>query len=180
MVNERSPCHVATGRLGSPGRTIRWLDLRNLHVVTEDLWALPLHRLPTARAAKSAGYEIHVATRLNNGKAAIEVKGFIPHAPSWQRGSPSLGALDFRRGRTGPGCDARRLAGHPAQHLARSWCCSAASRGLGPLIAMVKPHRSRYALRRQSSQERADPSARRRRAESPAQARGEPHHRAKP
>jgi glycosyltransferase involved in cell wall biosynthesis len=42
-----------------------------------------------ARAAKAAGYEVHVATRLNKGKAAIEEEGFTAHALFWQRGSLS-------------------------------------------------------------------------------------------
>jgi glycosyltransferase involved in cell wall biosynthesis len=42
-----------------------------------------------ARAAKDAGYEVHVATRLNDGKAAIERQGFVPHPLSWSRGSLS-------------------------------------------------------------------------------------------
>lgn len=61
---------------------------RLLYVVTED-WYFLSHRLPMARAAKAAGYEVHVATRLNKGKAAIEEEGFTPHALSWQRGSLS-------------------------------------------------------------------------------------------
>jgi glycosyltransferase involved in cell wall biosynthesis len=42
-----------------------------------------------ARAAKQAGYEIHVATRLKDGEAAIEAEGFVPHALGWSRGSLS-------------------------------------------------------------------------------------------
>ena len=61
---------------------------RILYVVTED-WYFLSHRLPMARAAKTAGYEIHVATRLNKGREAIEAEGFIPHALTWQRGSLS-------------------------------------------------------------------------------------------
>jgi glycosyltransferase involved in cell wall biosynthesis len=74
---------------------------RILYVVTED-WYFLSHRLPMARAAKAAGYEIHVATRLNSGKAAIEAEGFTPHALSWQRGSLSpmhslLGVTELRK-----------------------------------------------------------------------------------
>jgi glycosyltransferase involved in cell wall biosynthesis len=66
---------------------------RILYVVTED-WYFLSHRLPMARAAKDAGYEVHVATRLKDGKAAIEREGFVPHALSWSRGSLSpLGSL---------------------------------------------------------------------------------------
>jgi glycosyltransferase involved in cell wall biosynthesis len=61
---------------------------RILYVVTED-WYFLSHRLPMARAAKNGGYEIHVATRLNSAKSAIEAEGFTPHALSWQRGSMS-------------------------------------------------------------------------------------------
>jgi len=74
---------------------------RLLYVVTED-WYFLSHRLPMARAAKTAGYEVHVATRLNSGKAAIEAEGFTAHALSWQRGSLSLshsfgGVMELRR-----------------------------------------------------------------------------------
>jgi glycosyltransferase involved in cell wall biosynthesis len=77
------------------------MTTRILYVVTED-WYFLSHRLPMARAAKDAGYEIHVATRLNSGKAAIEAEGFIPHALSWQRGSLSpthslAGVIELRR-----------------------------------------------------------------------------------
>jgi glycosyltransferase involved in cell wall biosynthesis len=61
---------------------------RLLYVVTED-WYFLSHRLPMARAARSAGYEVHVATRIKDGKAAIEREGFVPHALSWSRGSLS-------------------------------------------------------------------------------------------
>lgn len=61
---------------------------RILYVVTED-WYFLSHRLPMARAAKRAGYEVHVASRLKNGKAAIEAEGFVPHGLSWSRGSLS-------------------------------------------------------------------------------------------
>jgi len=63
---------------------------RILYVVTED-WYFLSHRLPMAIAAKQAGYEVHVATRLNGGQAAIEREGFVPHALSWSRGSLSPG-----------------------------------------------------------------------------------------
>ncbi len=61
---------------------------RILYVVTED-WYFLSHRLPMARAARAAGYEVHVATRLNSGKAAIEGEGFTTHALDWRRGSLS-------------------------------------------------------------------------------------------
>lgn len=61
---------------------------RLLYLVTED-WYFLAHRLPMARAAKAAGYEVHVATRLKDGKEAIEKEGFVPHALDWSRGSLS-------------------------------------------------------------------------------------------
>jgi len=61
---------------------------RILYVVTED-WYFLSHRLPMARAAKEAGYEVHVAARLKDGSAAIEKEDFVPHAFSWSRGSLS-------------------------------------------------------------------------------------------
>ena len=61
---------------------------RILYVVTED-WYFLSHRLPMARAAQDAGYEVHVATRLQDGTTAIEEEGFVPHALSWSRGSLS-------------------------------------------------------------------------------------------
>jgi glycosyltransferase involved in cell wall biosynthesis len=66
---------------------------RLLYVVTED-WYFLSHRLPMARAAQKAGYEVHVATRLKDGAASIAKEGFVPHALSWSRGSLSpLGSL---------------------------------------------------------------------------------------
>jgi glycosyltransferase involved in cell wall biosynthesis len=61
---------------------------RILYVVTED-WYFLSHRLPMARAAKAAGYEVHVATRIKDGEAAIAKEGFVPHALAWSRGSLS-------------------------------------------------------------------------------------------
>jgi glycosyltransferase involved in cell wall biosynthesis len=66
---------------------------RLLYVVTED-WYFLSHRLPMARAAKAAGYDVHVATRIKDGEAAIKTEGFVPHALSWSRGSLSpVGSL---------------------------------------------------------------------------------------
>ena len=61
---------------------------RILYIVTED-WYFLSHRLPMARAAKEAGYEVHVAARIPGGAAAIEAEGFVPHNLSWSRGSIS-------------------------------------------------------------------------------------------
>ena len=66
---------------------------RLIYVVNED-WAFLLNRLPMARAAKKAGFEVHVATRVNDGAAAIEAEGFVLHPIPLQRGGLSpLSAL---------------------------------------------------------------------------------------
>jgi glycosyltransferase involved in cell wall biosynthesis len=61
---------------------------RLLYVVTED-WAFLSHRLPMARAARQAGFEVHVATRVSGGAAAIEAERFILHPIPVRRGSLS-------------------------------------------------------------------------------------------
>lgn len=51
-----------------------------------------LHRLPMARAAKAAGFEVHVATRTEGLKQAIEGEDFILHEIPFRRGlSPISG-----------------------------------------------------------------------------------------
>ena len=60
-----------------------------LYVVTED-WAFLTHRLPMARAAQAAGWEVHVATRVAEGGAAIRDLGFILHPLPLHRRSLSL------------------------------------------------------------------------------------------
>ncbi len=57
-----------------------------LYLVSED-WYFVSHRLPMARAARSAGYEVHVATRLGNCAGQIESEGFRLHPIQWRRGS---------------------------------------------------------------------------------------------
>jgi glycosyltransferase involved in cell wall biosynthesis len=61
---------------------------RLLYVVNED-WAFLLNRLPMARAAQKAGFEIHVATRVNDGARAIETEGFTLHPIPLHRGGIS-------------------------------------------------------------------------------------------
>jgi glycosyltransferase involved in cell wall biosynthesis len=61
---------------------------RLLYVVTED-WAFLSHRLPMARAAREAGFEVHVATRVGDEAAAIQAEGFILHPVLFARGSLS-------------------------------------------------------------------------------------------
>jgi glycosyltransferase involved in cell wall biosynthesis len=74
---------------------------RLLYVVTED-WAFLLHRLPMARAARAAGFEVHVATNVTGGAAAIEREGFTLHPVRFARGRMSPSAVlttirDLRR-----------------------------------------------------------------------------------
>src|SRR5258705_1073533 len=59
---------------------------RVIYLVTED-WYFISHRLPMARAARDAGFEVHVATRIDRHRAAIEAEGFHLHSVSWRRGS---------------------------------------------------------------------------------------------
>src|SRR5450755_881641 len=61
---------------------------RVLYLVNED-FAFLLHRLPMARAARTAGYEVHVATNVNKGAEAIEKEGFVLHPIPFRRGGLS-------------------------------------------------------------------------------------------
>src|ERR1700733_7492673 len=81
---------------------------RLLYVVNED-WAFLLNRLPMARAAQRAGYEVHVATRVNDGVGAIEAEGFTLHPIPLRRGGisplsaiPAIRALRKITGRIKP------------------------------------------------------------------------------
>src|ERR1700704_5898910 len=62
---------------------------RLLYVANED-FAFLLNRLPMARAAREAGFEVHVATRVHKGAQAIEDEGFV------------LPPIPFRRGGLSP------------------------------------------------------------------------------
>jgi glycosyltransferase involved in cell wall biosynthesis len=64
------------------------LHRKLLYVANED-WAFLLNRLPMARAARRAGYEVHVATSVNEGGRAIEAEGFILHPIPLRRGGIS-------------------------------------------------------------------------------------------
>ena len=66
------------------------LPRRLLYVANED-YAFLMHRLPMARAARDAGFEVHVATNVNNGARAIEAERFVLHPIPFRRGglSPS-------------------------------------------------------------------------------------------
>lgn len=63
--------------------------MRLLIVVNVD-WFFLSHRLPVALAALDAGYEVHVATSLAQGRAQLEAHGFVVHALEIERST--LGA----------------------------------------------------------------------------------------
>jgi glycosyltransferase involved in cell wall biosynthesis len=69
-------------------RTMNAAAPRLLYVTTED-WAFLSHRLPMARAARDAGFDVHVATRVQNGAPAIKAEGFTLHSIPFARGSLS-------------------------------------------------------------------------------------------
>jgi len=58
---------------------------RLIYVVTED-WYFLSHRLPMARAARAAGFEVHVATNVGEDGKDIEKEGFILHPVRFGRG----------------------------------------------------------------------------------------------
>jgi glycosyltransferase involved in cell wall biosynthesis len=57
-----------------------------VYLVTED-WYFLSHRLPMARRAQRAGYEVHVVTHVVDGGVQIEAEGFHLHPVTWRRGS---------------------------------------------------------------------------------------------
>lgn len=57
-----------------------------LYLVSED-WYFISHRLPMARAARQAGYEVHVVTRVDESGDQIKREGFFLHPIRWRRGS---------------------------------------------------------------------------------------------
>lgn len=59
---------------------------RLLFLVTED-WYFWSHRAGLARAARDAGWEVHVATRVNGHGERIRAEGFVLHPLSWKRSS---------------------------------------------------------------------------------------------
>jgi glycosyltransferase involved in cell wall biosynthesis len=59
---------------------------RLLFLVTED-WYFWAHRLPLARAARDAGYDVTIATRVDHLGERIGAEGFRLEPLSWKRGS---------------------------------------------------------------------------------------------
>src|SRR5690242_5273426 len=62
-------------RVTPEGRRPAAIAPRLLYVVSED-WYFLSHRLPMARAASNDGFEVHVATQVRDGGAAIKAEGF--------------------------------------------------------------------------------------------------------
>ncbi len=98
MTENGSPFIGQTGLLGycsltlkeNPLRTafgielIRMASPKLLFLVTDDRYFIS-HRLPMARAAKSAGFEVHVGTRVKTFGAAIRGEGYILHDLPWEK-----------------------------------------------------------------------------------------------
>ena len=59
---------------------------RLVFLVTED-WAFWRHRLPMARAARDAGFEVHLITRALDRADAIRAEGITVHPLDFKRGS---------------------------------------------------------------------------------------------
>lgn len=68
--------------------TLRPARPKLLYLVTED-WYFWSHRLPMARAAKKAGFEVVVATRIDRHGERIEAEGFRVVPLHWRRRSVS-------------------------------------------------------------------------------------------
>jgi glycosyltransferase involved in cell wall biosynthesis len=101
---------------------------RLLYVVNED-WAFLLNRLPMARAAREAGFEVHVATHVNDGGEAIKAEGFVLHPISLRRGelSPTAAIKVISEVRT----IASRIKPDIAHHSGLQCCVYGAIAALG-------------------------------------------------
>ena len=80
MIRRASPADAGTANRPST------MPPRLVYLVTED-WYFISHRLPMARAAQAAGFEVHVITRVNRHGDAITAAGFHLHPVHWRRGS---------------------------------------------------------------------------------------------
>lgn len=66
---------------------------RILYLVTED-WFFLADSLPMARAARAAGFDIHIATHCEAHRAALEQEGFTVHPMQpWRRSLSPIAAL---------------------------------------------------------------------------------------
>ena len=64
-------------------------DAKIIFLVTED-WYFWSHRLPMARAALQAGFDVGIVTRVSTWGDHIRAEGFSLHELNWRRGSLSL------------------------------------------------------------------------------------------
>lgn len=82
-------------------RTSELMARTILYLVSED-WYFMSHRLPMARAAQKAGYEVHVATHVGRCADQIRQEGFHLHPIHWRRGNMNpirllIAALETKR-----------------------------------------------------------------------------------
>ena len=75
-----------------------------------------------ARAARDAGFEVHVATRVSNGAAAIEAERFILHPIPFARGSLSPYRNIFNDRGAAPRSSRRKARAHAITWLCRPAC----------------------------------------------------------
>src|SRR3954453_6968316 len=68
--------------------------MKLIFLVTED-WYFWSHRLPMARAARDAGFDVGIATRISSHGDRIREEGFSLHQLNWRRDSLSI--LQFVR-----------------------------------------------------------------------------------
>src|SRR5215470_8942165 len=83
--NSRGPAGHDMPEVRRPSRMDARPAPRLIYVVTED-WYFVSHRLPMARAARAAGFEVHVATNVGDDAAKIREEGFILHPVRFARG----------------------------------------------------------------------------------------------
>ncbi len=107
---------------------------RLVYLVTED-WYFMAHRLPMARAAQRAGYEVHVATRVDRHGRAIEAEGFALHPIDWKRGSVS--PISFLRTGFAVRRLYRSLKPELVHHVALQACCVGAAAAIGLPMAQL-------------------------------------------
>lgn len=84
-VREAVAFHLSRDRQSKAHSETRPSPPRLLYVVTED-WYFLSHRLAMARAARAAGFEVHVATNVADGATAISTEGFRLHPVPFARG----------------------------------------------------------------------------------------------
>ncbi|WP_296509647.1 glycosyltransferase family 4 protein [Rhodoferax sp.] len=69
------------------------VESKRLLIVVNVDWFFLSHRLPVALAALEAGYEVHVATLLTQGRARLQAYGFIVHELQIERSSSGAWSL---------------------------------------------------------------------------------------